>query len=291
MVHQLFDDTFLGRLEKLEIFTRNINTLYYESGYQGHKKSGEVEFADYKPYSPGDDVRYIDWNVYGRLDTYVTKLFGAEEKKRTNILLDVSGSMGLGRKSVLSVQLGAALAAIGLFSGDTVDIALFGSKIQSFSGVKNERSAVFSIFNFLADVSCSGETDYIASFREFARVKKEPSRLILISDFWSSQSPERHLNILKDAETETSCIQILNEEEISPRSRGILRLRDAENGDEVSMDVTGREIQMYQKKMEARLERIRNACLKNDMDYVLMKDTISLEEAVFGILRNAGIVY
>ena len=62
-----------------------------------------MEFADYKAYTPGDDIRYIDWNVYGRLDTYVTKLFGAEEKKRTNILLDASSSMGIGNKFIFTI--------------------------------------------------------------------------------------------------------------------------------------------------------------------------------------------
>ncbi len=291
MTEQTFlDDDLLKKLERLEVVSRNISILQYESGYKGTRRGGEVEFSDYKPYTPGDDLRYVDWNVFGRLDAFVTKQFTAEEKRNTNIILDTSASMDYGNKFTFSRKLAGAVAAAALFSGDTVDIASIGESVYSFSGEKNDRKEIFNLFRFLKGLSCRGKTVCSKALREFSFHKRAPSRVLFISDLWSDESPQQYLNILAGAETETSVIQVLSREELNPSYRGRCRFVDSETGETVEVDVSREEHTRFIREIESRLDAAERVCLANGMDYILLLDSVPLEKALFELLREKGIL-
>ena len=176
---RVFGSGFLRKLEQLEIHTRYMHTTDYESGLRGTWRGGEVEFSDYKAYSPGDDIRYIDWNVYGRLETFVSKVFSAEEKNRTFIILDTSSSMTFGSRRRAACRLAASLAAVALMGGDIIDIAAVSDSVKVWAGDVQGRDSIYPVLDFLEQQEFGGTTDLARVCSQVAFEKKGPGRIIL----------------------------------------------------------------------------------------------------------------
>ncbi|MFH1706312.1 MAG: DUF58 domain-containing protein [Planctomycetota bacterium] len=289
-VSSLLDEALIARLGGLEIFTRNTNVVAYESGYHGAQRGGEVEFAEYRAYTPGDDVRYIDWNVYARLGTLVTKRFGAEEYKRTHIILDASGSMGTGGKFVFGRRLAAALAAIGLGGGDVVTVSLAGDRLGGRCGPLSGRHGVYAVCAFLEQALPAGPTDLDRALAEFAARHHEPCRIILISDLLGGAVPGPGLAAIAGAERDTSVIQVLDRADRIPAERGSFRFRDAESGAEFDAEVGREELDGYRARMTARIGAAAGGCARLGIDHILLDTARPLEAVLFEDLRAQGVV-
>lgn len=287
---KIFDSGFLKKLEQLEIHTRYIHTTLYESGLKGTWREGEVEFSDYKPYTPGDDIRYIDWNVYGRLGSFVSKVFSAEEKKKTFIILDTSSSMLYRNKRAAACRLAASLAAVGLMGGDAVDIASVSDKIKSWSGEIQGKAGIYSVLEFLENCEFGGKTDLLRICRETAFSKQGPCRIILISDFWCEQNPAEYLALINGADKETSCVHLCSKEEVAPSMRGRFVLKCFETGKEVSVVISEHEADLYLEEMKKRVKALEQTCSRSRTDYVMVYDSSPVEHVLFEQFREAGIL-
>src|SRR6516164_3424766 len=166
----LLDPEFLHKLEQLELVSRKIFVGRMKGERKSKRRGSSVEFADHRNYTVGDDLRHIDWNVYGRLDKLFLKLFLEEEDLHVYTLLDTSLSMDFGTPTKLHYgkQVAAALAFIGLVNHDRILVDTFSAQLdQGLRGVRG-RSQMWRVVQYLERLAPSGESDLKAAAREFA---------------------------------------------------------------------------------------------------------------------------
>src|SRR3984893_5385764 len=166
----LLDPEFLHKLEQLELVSKKIFVGRMKGEHKSKRRGSSVEFADHRQYSVGDDLRHIDWNVYGRLDKLFLKLFLEEEDLHIYSLLDTSLSMDFGDPTKLHYgkQVAAALAFIGLVNHDRVMLDTFSSNLDAGMNSVRGRSQMYRIVGYLDKLAASGASDLTADVKAFA---------------------------------------------------------------------------------------------------------------------------
>src|SRR4029078_2112956 len=194
----LLDPDFLHKLEQLELVSRKIIVGRMKGERKSKRKGTSVEFAEHRNYAVGDDLRRIDWNVFGRLDKLFLKLFLEEEDLHVYTLLDTSLSMDFGTPTKLHYgkQVAAALAFIGLVNHDRVILDTFASKLDQGIPSVRGRSQMWRVIQYLEHLSPSGETDLKSAAREFAIRHAGKGVVVVISDFLDKHGYEDALRYL-----------------------------------------------------------------------------------------------
>ena len=178
------DSQFFRKLDRFEILAHGI----HRGGQIGHRRSvsrgAGLEFADHKEYSAGDDIRYLDWNLYARLEEVFIKIFEQEEALPIYILLDASGSMGLGEptKLAFAAYVAAALAYVGLANDDDVRVCLFADGLLQSSKILRGKTQIYEILDQL-DPPAGGGTDLAAALSTFSAENRLPGMAFVLSDF------------------------------------------------------------------------------------------------------------
>src|SRR5271157_3452899 len=237
----LLDPQFLARLEQLELVSRKIFLGRMKGERRSKRKGQSVEFADYRNYVIGDDLRFLDWNLFARLDRLFIRLFMEEEDLHVYILIDNSLSMDFGTPSKLHYarQVAAALAFIGLVNMDRVVIEVFNDRlVQSLPAARGRRS-LWRVLDFLQRVEPAGPSDLKRALRTFSLKCSGKGIVILLSDFMDKGGYEDALRYLIARQFDVYLIQVLAQEEIEPPLVGDLKLIDVEDGDEAEITVTG----------------------------------------------------
>src|SRR5437870_11323938 len=181
----LLEPHFLARLEQLELVSRKIFLGRMKGERRSKRKGQSVEFADYRNYVVGDDLRHLDWNLYARLDKLFIRLFMEEEDLHVYILVDNSLSMDFGTPSKLHYarQVAAALAFIGLVNMDRVVVEVFNDRLtQSLPPARGRRS-LWRVFDFLQQIEPAGPSDLRAALRTFSLKSSGKGIVVLLSDF------------------------------------------------------------------------------------------------------------
>jgi len=240
MTH-LIDDGFLSRLANLRFITRGRQKGRLSGVHPSRRSGVSLEFSDYRAYSPGDDFRYIDWNVYGRLDRVLVKSFVHETDLPIYLIVDLSTSMSLGEpsKAAYAAQLGAALAYLGLRSVDRVGLYPFTDRILTPASPRHGMAQMRRILNQLSDVIPEGQTSIDRATLEFLAKTHESGIVVIISDFFSP-GYEQGLDRLLHRGDEVVAIQVLDPEEIHPTTNGRTQFVDVETGRNITLSV-GRE--------------------------------------------------
>ncbi len=286
----LLDSRFLKKLEGLELVIRG---RYYGllSGRRVTPRAGmSLEFAEYKEYHPGDDLRYVDWNLYGRLGKLFIKVFTREEDVPIYLFLDVSRSMEIGGKLQMAAQLAGALAYLALKDLNRVGIFPFASDLVQGVPPRGGHRQVFEVFRFLKGVQPSGETSINASLRRFVRVRRESGLAVLISDMLSDDGFEEGLAQLLYHRYEPVVIHLLAPEDWEPSWQGELRLEDVEKRRELPLYVDREALARYSQALREYQERLETFCRAHDIRYVLLSSGEPLEEMVFHALREGAIL-
>src|SRR6267378_2032981 len=222
----LLDSLFLAKLEQLELVSRKIFLGVMKGERRSKKKGQSVEFADYRNYVKGDDLRFLDWNLYGRLDKLFLRLFMEEEDLHFYVLLDNSLSMDFGTPTKLhyAKQIAAALGFIGLCNLDRVMIEAFNNRLtQSLPPVRGRRS-LWRLLDFLQKIESAGPSDLRRALRSFTIKCSGKGIVLLLSDFMDKGGYEEALRYLIARQLDIYAIQILSQEEISPEIVGDLKL-------------------------------------------------------------------
>ncbi len=286
----LLDSRFLKRLEQLELVIRG---RYYGllSGRRTTPRAGmSLEFAEYKEYHPGDDLRYVDWNLYGRLGKLFIKVFTREEDVPVYLLLDISRSMEIGGKLRAAAQLAGALAYLALKDLNRVGIFPFAGDLVRGVPPRGGHRQVFEVFRFLQGVRPSGETSLNASLRRFVRVRRESGLAVLISDMLSDDGFEEGLAQLLYHRYEPVVIHLLAPEDLKPSWQGELRLEDVEKRRELPLYVDREARARYAQALREYQRRLETYCRAHDIRYVLLSSGEPLEELVFHALREGAIL-
>ena len=284
----LFDGDFLRKLERLEWLARKTLRGLPRGERATARRGRGLEFNDFRRYQPGDDFRYIDWNIFSRLDRLVLKLYTSEEDFTLRIVLDCSASMDFGEplKFDYARRIAAALGFIGLHNLDRVVLATFSDAPGPTLGPLKTRRQLITLLDFLRELRCGRETRLGASLRELAASVPSAELVVVISDLLGRDDLKAGLDALRHRGHDVVVLQVLAEEEIAPPLDGALRLVDAESGAALEVTVDAPLRALYQQRLDARLLEIENGCRRSGIEYLRTSTTIAFEEVVLRYLRG-----
>jgi len=309
----LFDESFLRKLERLSVMSRRAMSGQLQGERRSPKRGQSVEFADFRPYSPGDDFRRIDWNAYARLERFFLKLFVEEEDLTVHILVDVSASMNWGEPNKLeyALRVAGALGYIALAGLDRVTVTTFGGAnsgndhLSYFSPHRGKQSAN-ALFTFLetqlpSKSSAQPRTNFPAllspAIQSYVNRNHTPGPIIIISDLLdptpqSSKLPpyQAALNALAAKGFEITLLHTLSSDELVPDLSGDLKLLDSESGAEVEITADFDLLQRYREGLFNWQAELRQFCGARDMHYVSAETTIPLDELLFAWMRHYAVL-
>lgn len=289
-VDQLFDEEFLKKLEYLHVVSRKAFSGNMRAERRTKKVGSGIEFADHRRYSMGDDFRYIDWNVYGRVDRLLLRLFEEEEDLHIYLLLDASRSMKVGEPSKLhyAMQLTAALTYIGLGNLDRVGIVPFSDQLHEALPAARGKRRIFKVFQFLRNVRPGGATNLAKCAEDFVHRYKRRGLAVVVSDFYDPKGFEEGINELRYHKFEPFVLQVFDQKEVNPSLHGDLTLVDCETGEAKEVTVSKSLLKAYQREHEKYCEELNQFCTARAIPYFRTHTQIPFDELVLRIFRQGG---
>jgi uncharacterized protein (DUF58 family) len=307
----LFGADFLKKLERLTLISRKLRSGRMKGERRSVKRGTSVEFADYRNYTPGDDLRRVDWNAYARLERLFLKLYQEEEDLTVHVLVDASRSMDWGDQDPLAAttdspatpradtnkllyakRTAAALGYIALSGFDRVTVAGFNRQgMQRFAPSRGKGHAV-TLLRFIAGLQATGETDLDASLRAYAAYARYPGLCFVLSDFFTAQGGTEGLAALQAGGHEIQVLHILAPAEVHPELSliGDLRLRDSETGAVQEVSIDGGLLDLYAEKFAAWQGALESFCRRRGINYLQVTTDTPFEDLVLHYLRQRGVV-
>jgi uncharacterized protein (DUF58 family) len=290
MAGAILDAAFLKKLERLSLVTKRPFAGQMKGEKRSVKRGTSVEFADYREYILGDDLRYVDWNMAARLDKLFVKLFIEEEDLYLALIVDTSKSMDFGtpKKLHFAVRVAAALGYIGLANYDRVSVTAFAASLQNALPTKRGKAGVRTFFNYL-DGMRADETSFSQSMRSFAARARYRGVAIVLSDF---MDPEWAVGVksLLSRGYQVAMIHVLDREELNPTLVGDLRIIDSETGEAREMSVNPALLQRYQTALEAFCGEIETFANRYGCDYLRASTDMQFEDIILKYLRQGGLI-
>ena len=288
----LLSPGFLAQLERLELVTRKVFRGRMKGERRSKRKGQSVEFADFRNYVAGDDLRFIDWNTYARLDRLFLKMFLEEEDLHFYALIDASRSMDFGEPTKLQYakQLAAALGFIGLVRADRVRIEALGAANTRPGPVLRGRASVWRLLDYLDQVTPGDGVPLAQGVRDFCLRNKGQGVVVLISDLMDKSGYEEALRYLVARQMDTYVIQVLSQEELDPELAGDLKLVDSEDGDIAEITVSAPLLKRYKETLNAFVGSVREYCGRRGMTHILAHNQLPPEQLVVNYLRRRGLV-
>jgi len=287
---ELFDEEFQRKLDSLVLVSRKVFAGRARAERRSKKSGSGIEFADHRDYTPGDDFRYVDFNVYQRFGKLLVRLYEEEEDLSIHLVLDTSASMGFGegKKLRYAKQLAAALAYIGLANLDRVSIVATSSRVVERMPPVRGKGQIFKVFHFLRSLSPSGTTKLKEAFEAFVAQNKRRGLVVLISDLYDPEGFERALDVLRYAKFEVFVLHVIDRDDGSPKLLGDVRLDDCETGASREVTVTPKLLEKLRESYEAFLHDAKRYCAEHQMTYVAADVSVPFDELVLRILRQGG---
>ncbi len=288
----LLSPELLARLEKMELISRKIFRGRMKGERRSPRKGQSVEFADFRNYVPGDDLRFVDWNTYARLEKLFLKLFLEEEDLHFYTLIDASGSMDFGEPTKLEYarQLAAALGFIGLIRGDRVKIETLEASPQRAAPVFRGRRSLWRMLDHVESIQPGQDAPLAEGVKSFCLRNSGKGIVVLISDLMDKNGYQPALKYLVSRDMDIYVVHLLSAEEFDPEIQGDLRLVDCEDGDVADITVSAPLLKRYKQTLAAFVESARDFCTRRGMVYLLARNEVPVEELVTGYLRTRGLV-
>ncbi|MER3416089.1 MAG: DUF58 domain-containing protein [Gemmataceae bacterium] len=287
----LLSPDFLARLEQLELASRRVLTGRFKGERLSKRKGTSVEFADYKNYAVGDDLRFLDWSIYARLERLFIKLFLEEEDLRLHLLVDASGSMDFGTppKFRYACQVAAALGFVALAHLDCVNIHVLGQgALRSLTGLRG-RPSVWRMLQFLGQIEPAHGGHLAPDLREFSL--RYPHRgVVLLSDLLDKHGYADALRYLLTRPADVYVIHTLAPEELEPALTGDLKLVDIEDADETEITANRELLEQYKANLAAFQEGIQSYCHRRGIVYIAVSTALPVEKLVLHFLRRRGLL-
>ena len=283
----LLSNRDLDRLARLRLNSTRRFTNRARGEHLAAKGGTSTEFCDYRDYSPGDDVRFVDWNIFARIERPYLKQFHHEEELHVAILLDASNSMLFEEKFTRARQLAAAFGVIGLRGQEKVSVTvLSGSprRLQPSSGRTSQRK----LFAFLEGIEPGGDIAFDHGIELFLRRHSGRGVAILLSDFLSAADFQRAFNLLHGGGLEIFALQILGPGELTPELTGDLRFVDSETLGTLDITSAGDLLGLYHEYRAGHTARLAELCRQRSGRCLDVSAADSLETIVFDHLRRRG---
>ena len=307
MENSLLTSELLRRLEQFQLLAARRAKSTSKGERRSRARGQSVEFADHRSYVPGDDFRYLDWNLYGRLDRLFLKLYEEERELPVRIFLDASESMTFGepRKFDFARQVAAAVGYVALSGFDRVSVIPFpdlangttmeaGARTREMAArgglrsVRGKKSAI-PFFQNLSALSAGGGANLNEALRRGALEARQAGVAVVLSDFLDPAGYEAGLTALLGRGFQVDLVQILAPEEISPATFGDLRLVDSESGGMQEVTFGRYRLKSYQQTVQNFLQRLREYCQKRGISFFTASSKTPLEELLLRQLRQAEV--
>ncbi|MFO0973005.1 MAG: DUF58 domain-containing protein [Phycisphaerae bacterium] len=288
----LLDADFMARLEQLELVSRKIFAGKMKGERRSPRKGESVEFADYRNYVVGDDLRFLDWNLYARLDQLFLRLFIEEEDLSVTLLLDVSTSMDFGspHKGLYAKRVAAAIAYIGLVNLDRVSVFAYSDRIVGqLAGLRSKR-LMARVVSFLNELETGGASDFAAAAREFAIRHTQKGVCLVVSDFLDKRGLEDGLRHLLARRLDVYLLHLLSPQEVQPELTGDLKLVDAEDDDMTEVTISRPLLDRYRANLEAYCTQVREFAVRRGMNYLFATTQVPFDQVVMNTFRQRGLV-
>jgi uncharacterized protein (DUF58 family) len=288
----VFDEGFLRQLERLLLLVRAPVRGGLKGGRRSVKRGQSVEFADYRDYTLGDDLRQLDWNVYARLERLLVKLFVEEEDLTVTLLVDASASMAGGHPEKLrfAKRAAAALGYVGLASEDRISISALGGRAARRQVALRGSGRVFRLLTALSAIAVAeGPTDLVAAARHAAAQLRGRGLIVLLSDLLDPGA-ETVIRDLAATGSELVILHILGRDEIDPPIEGDLRLVDAESGERVDVTLDLATVDAYRARLAAWQADLADLAARRAAAYVPLISDVPLADVIFAELRRRRVV-
>jgi uncharacterized protein (DUF58 family) len=288
----LLSPQLLAQLERLELVSRKIFRGRMKGERRSKRKGQSVEFSDFRNYVPGDDLRFIDWNLYARLDKLFLKMFLEEEDLHFYTLIDASPSMDFGEPTKLQYakQLAAALGFIGLCRADRVKIETLGSSRRAPGPTLRGRKSLWQMQEFLERIEPNETISLAQGVKDFCLRNSGKGILVLITDLLDKSGYEQALRILLAQSMDVYVIQVLSKEELDPDVKGDIKLVDCEDQDVAEITVSRPLLEKYKRTVAAFIDGARDFCTRRGMSFLTTSTETPVDVLVGNYLRRRGLV-
>lgn len=293
----LFDESTLRKLEQLTLVADKVRVGVMKGDRRSSKRGTSIEFADYRDYTKGDDLRRLDWNVYARLERPFIKLLEEEEDLAVHLLIDSSASMNWPdnhtsdeNKLRYALRLAGALGHIGLTAGDQVTVTLLNSRGDQRWGPYRGQQNSLRLLKFLETGESVGITDINLSLKQYALRGRRPGLLLLFSDLLSPSGYQDGITALLARGFEVGLMHLLSPDEIEPPVSGDLKLVDVETGAEAELTLDASTLDLYRQRLQGWQTEIAEFCNGRFVHYIPINTATPWEKLVMQTMRAKGVV-
>ncbi len=292
------DDKFFARLETLSLNLKTNLSGYFGGKHLVNTYGQTVEFADYREYQLGDDIRRIDWNLYSRFEKYFLKLFTDERQMQIQIFLDCSASMGKGNRGKGSYAVAAA-AALGFLAVQNMDRLSFhlmkGNESINPYGTIVGKHSFFRAMKDFQQVKFEGDTNIENCVKSCQNTGNRNGLTVIISDFFTESDWKKAIDYLLYKKRQVMLVQIMSPEEVDPSYDGRVNMLDSEAEDiadfrNMKIKITKSMRKAYDEALRDYLSDMKNFCLKRNAEFVTVRTDLPIEKVLFGELLKSGIM-
>jgi len=290
---RLLDADFLRQIERLALISKRAQIGMAKGERKSKRKGSSVEFADYRDYVQGDDLRHIDWNLAGRLNTLYLKLFREQEDVTLHLLLDASASMAFGKPSKIgfACKVAAALGYIALVGYDRLSVEAFqhGATSHRLPACRGKASAN-KLFTFLQGIQTGGTTQLDDACRSYILRNRAKGVAVLFSDMLDPAGFEGCLRRLCMSGSDLYIVHTLARDEVDPPISGDLRLVDSETRAHTEISMSRTLLKRYRQNLDGFCDAIRRDCLARGIGYIPAVSDMPFERLTLDVLRRGGML-
>lgn len=288
----LLTSEFMARLDQLDVMSRKVLAGKMKGERRSKRRGQSVEFADYRNYVIGDDLRFIDWNIYARLDRIFLKLFLEEEDLAMYLIVDVSGSCNYGEPSKFRYiqRVAAALGYIGLVNYNRVVVNAIADGVVADTGGMRGRTRVSRLIDFIEKLQPTGAGNLADACKRFALSHRQKGICVILSDFFDKGGYESGLRYLAGGKYDLFAIQVLSPQEIDPPLEGDLKLRDMEDGDLAEVSITQPLLKQYKSNLNAYCLAVKDYITRRGGTYLFSSTAVPFDTLILNYLRERGLV-
>ena len=283
MLQRFLEPKVLAAIGNLDLVAKTVVKGFVAGLHRSPDFGFSQEFAEYRAYSPGDDLRHVDWNVFARTEKAYLKRFRGETNSQLTILLDASKSMSYGKpimKMDYARYLASSLAYMGSQQRDATGLIVFDDEVRQFIEPSTRQGQVSRVLHAIEHAEPGARTDYGKPFIHFQQFLRRRGMVVVVSDFW--EQPETIMKAvapLRWKGNDVVLFHVLDRQEIRPKLSGPVILIDMENEQsmEVSPDYAKHE---YAPKIDAHLAAMQDEARKTGLDYWLAPSDVPLDESL-----------
>jgi uncharacterized protein (DUF58 family) len=317
-IEDLLSPQLIAQISRLDYTSKKIFAGKLKGERRSKKRGESVEFADHRPYVEGDDLRHIDWNIFGRLDKLFLKMFLEEEDLALHIVLDcsASGDCGQPNKFLFMQQLTMALGYIGLINLNRVTVTAMGGEVVTSTRENGEapttsrtaapsaaltairdlrgRRRTHDLTRFLCSLRPGGVVPFTDACRRIALTRRGKGVMVVLSDFFIKEGYETGLRMLLGRGYDLFLIQCLSPQEVDPTGpqglAGDLRLRDVEDADVAEVTISAPLLKRYKANLAAYCDQIREFAARREIALLTVRTDTPLDTLILDYLRKRGLL-